>query len=490
MIVESITPLLAVLISLIAGAFILVFRNRPDVRESFSVIASILKFLIVISMLPVILNGDRIVYTLFTIIPGIAIKFRVDALGIFFATTASSLWVITTIYSIGYMRSLREHEQTRYFLFFAIALSATMGVAFSANLITLYLFYELLSLSTYPLIIHDETKTALKAGTKYLAYMLTSSILFQLLAIFLVYSLTGTIEFSDGGVFSGTESPALLAVILILFIAGYAKSAIMPLHSWLPAAMVAPTPVSALLHAVAVVKTGVFSIVRVLLFIFGVTILSDTGLGSVIGYVASFTIILASIFALTQDNLKKRLAYSTVSQLSYIVLGASLLSPYGVIGGIIHIVNHAFSKITLFFCAGSIYIASKKKDISEMKGVGRKMPVTMAAFSIAVLSMIGIPPACGFLSKWYLAIGSMEADNIPMLVVILISAILNAAYFLPIIYTAYFRSPDDDTLGDVEEPSPYIVVPLLITAVISLILFFAPSVFMDLIKIVLADIGL
>ena len=490
MFVESITPLLAVLVSLIAGVFIVIFKNKPNIRESCSIIASIIKFLIVISMLPVILNGDKIVYTLFTIIPGIDIKFKVDAFGLFFAITASSLWIITTFYSIGYMRSLKEHEQTRYFLFFAIALSATMGVAFSGNLITLYLFYELLTLSTYPLIIHDETKKALDAGTKYLAYMLTTSILFQLLAIFLVYSITGTIDFSDNGVFSGNEPLTLIAVIFVLFVIGYAKSAMMPLHSWLPTAMIAPTPVSALLHAVAVVKTGVFSIVRVLLFIFGIKLLSSSGLGLIMCYFASFTIILASIFALTQDNLKKRLAYSTVSQLSYIVLGASLLTHNGIIGGIIHIVNHGFSKITLFFCAGSIYIASKKKNISELNGIGRKMPLTMAAFSIAVLSMIGIPPACGFLSKWYLALGSIESDNIPILIVILLSALLNAAYFLPIVYVAYFKSPDNDgEMEKVKEPSYFVVIPLLITAIVSLILFFAPSIFMDLIKITLRNMG-
>jgi multicomponent Na+:H+ antiporter subunit D len=482
--VVSLKPLAAVLISMVATILILLSDRRPDLRESWSIIASIVKFLIVISMAPIILNGDTIVLKISEIIPGfIELKFRVDAFGLFFATTASFLWILNTLYSIGYMRSLNEHAQTRYFACFALALSATMGICFAANLITLYLFYEVLTVSTYLLVAHDETKEAFFAGWKYFVYLLGTSAL-QLSAIVLTYVYAGTTDFTPGGVFSGNTPPAVIIALMVLFIGGYTKAAVMPLHSWLPTAMIAPTPVSALLHAVAVVKAGVFSILRAVFFIFGYQMLSQFDLGTPFAYFVSFTIILASLFALSQDNLKLRLAYSTVSQLSYIIFGALLLTNSGMIGGIFHIASHAFGKITLFFCAGSIYVASGLKNISDMSGIGKKMPITMISFAIATLTMIGLPPGAGFISKWYLALGTIEANQIPLLLVLLVSSILNAAYFLPVVYKAFFEEPAEGVVN-VKETNPFVFVPLALTAAGSIILFFYPDYFFQLAKLAL-----
>ncbi|MDI6753496.1 MAG: monovalent cation/H+ antiporter subunit D family protein [Thermodesulfobacteriota bacterium] len=475
--VKSIAPICALLVPLIAIPFIaLAGQRRPNVREFWTILASVIMFLIVASMLPRVQGGEVIEYQLLTLFPGLDLNFRVDAFGLFFGLVASFLWIITSFYSIGYMRSFNEHAQTRYYICFAISLFGALGVAFAANLITILIFYEILTLSTYPLVIHEETPEAIKGARRYLTYLLGTSIAFNLPAIFLTYTVAQTLEFSNAGILAGKASPLMIAVIFILFIAGIGKSAMMPFHSWLPAAMVAPTPVSALLHAVAVVKAGVFTVLRVVFHVFGIDLLSEIGLGTALAYFASFTIIVASIMALKQDNLKLRLAYSTVSQLSYIVLGASLLSGKGMMGGILHIVMHAFGKITLFFCAGSILIAVKRKNISEMSGIGKKIPITMFAFFLGALSIIGFPPFGGFLSKWYLVLGSLEANQIPILIVILTSSFLNGAYFLPIVYRAFFGELDEK-LNDAHEASSWVVVPLVLTALISMVLFFYPQPF-------------
>jgi multicomponent Na+:H+ antiporter subunit D len=436
----------------------------------------VIMFFMVISMLPLVLQGKVIECHLLTLFPGLDLKFRVDPLGLFFGLVASFLWVITSLYSIGYMRSQKEHAQTRYYICFAISLFGALGVAFSANLLTILIFYEILTLSTYPLVIHEETPEAIRGARRYLAYLLGTSIAFNLPSIFLTYNVAQTLEFCTGGILAGKASPLMTTVIFVLFIAGIGKAAMMPFHSWLPAAMVAPTPVSALLHAVAVVKAGVFTVLRVVLYVFGIDLLSDIGLGTALAYFASFTIIVASVIALRQDNLKLRLAYSTVSQLAYIVLGASLLSPKGMMGGIIHIAMHAFGKITLFLCAGSILIAVNRKNISEMSGIGKKIPFTMFAFFLGALSIIGFPPLGGFLSKWYLVLGSLEAGQVSVLVVILTSSFLNGAYFLPIVYQAFFGELDKK-LVDAHEASLWVVAPLVLTALISMILFFYPQPF-------------
>ena len=478
--ITSIKPFLAVLVSLCVVPLLISARSQ-NIRESWTFVAAAAKFLIVASMVPMVLNGIEIVYTVVEVIPGVAIKFRVDALGMLFALVSSSLWIVTSAYSIGYMRGLKEHSQTRYFCFFALALSATIGVAFSANLLTLYLFYEMLSFATYPLVTHHQDEEARSSGRKYLLYIVGTSIGFVLPAMLISYNLAGTLEFARQGFLAGTGSKGLIGLLLVLLIFGFAKAAIMPFHSWLPAAMVAPTPVSALLHAVAVVKVGVFSIVRILTGVFGVNLLLSFDFGPFIIFVASVTILVGSFIALSQDNLKRLLAFSTIAQLSYIVLGVGLLSPMGMTGGMVHIAMHAFGKITLFFCAGAIFVATGKRNISEMVGIGRRMPVTMTAFFIASLSIIGLPPCGGFISKWYLVLGSLEAHQMPILVVLLFSSLLNAAYFMPVVYKAFFCSPEETMFEKgVKEAPLFCVVPLVITALISVLLLFYPQPFFSL----------
>lgn len=492
-IIPSIKPVLAISVSLVAAALILLTGEKArNLRESWTILAAVIKFAIVASMAPDILNGVILDYTLISLAPGISLRFRVDPFGIVFGLTASFLWILTSFYSIGYMRSLKERAQTRYFACFAIALSAAMGVAFSANLFTTFLFYEIITLSTFPLVAHKETPEAMKGARRYLAYLLGTSVGFQLIAILLAYHAAGTLEFSDQGIFHGIRSQTgdtFITIVFFLFIAGIAKAAIMPLHSWLPAAMVAPTPVSALLHAVAVVKAGVFVVLRVVLHVFGVDLLSELGLGMVLAGFASFTIIAASVIALRKDNLKARLAYSTVGQLSYIVLGAAVLMPSGIVGAVSHITMHAFAKITLFFCAGAIYVSAHKTEVSQLSGIGKKMPWTMTAFAIGALSMIGVPSVGGFISKWNIAVGALEADNLIILGVIVASTMLNAAYFMPIVYKAFFEKQKivHDEHGhheDVQEV-PLMVVPLFLCALGTIVLGIYPDLVLRLAETVL-----
>jgi formate hydrogenlyase subunit 3/multisubunit Na+/H+ antiporter MnhD subunit len=359
------------------------------------------------SVVPTIIGGEVIKYTFFTAFPGIDFGFSVDALGLIFAITSTFLWILVSSYSIGYMRSLHEHAQTRYYFCFAWAIFGAVGVALSSNLFTMFVFYEILTISTYPLVAHDQTPEALFAGRKYLAYLLSSSCFF-LGAVVLTYHFAGTTDFMNGGIpnLASEASRGALMALFAIFLLGFMKAAWMPFHSWLPTAMAAPTPVSALLHAVAVVKAGVFGVVRTVCYIYGIDLMSELGLGIILASIASFTMIVASLFAIAQDNLKRRLAYSTISQLSYILFGVALLNPMGVEGAMLHIPFHGFMKITLFMCAGAIMVASGKRNISDMGGIGRTMPVTMTAFTIGALGMCGIPPVCGFISKWYLGLGA------------------------------------------------------------------------------------
>ncbi len=481
----SIKPLLAVLVSLFVIPVLVSSSGKPNVRESWIFVAGTIKLVLILSMLPVILEGKQIVLTLFEIAPGAAIAFRVDGLGMLFAIVAASLYIVTSVYSIGYMRGLNEHGQTRFVSFFALAISATIGAAFSANLLTLYLFYEILSLATYPLVAHHQDEKSKISGRRYLTFILGTSIALVLPAMIYCYHVTGTLEFSTAGIFAGQLSKSHALVLLLMFVFGFAKAGIMPFHTWLPAAMVAPTPVSALLHAVAVVKVGVFSIVRVMTGIFGVDLLADFNLGVVVMGIASVTILTASCIALSQDELKRRLAYSTISQLSYIVFGVALLSPQGLLGGVIHIAMHAFGKITLFFCAGAIFVATGKKYISQMSGLGRKMPFTFAAFFIGSMGVIGLPPTGGFYSKWNLILGTLEAEQTIFMLVLLVSSFLNAFYFLPIVYKGFFGKSDeeDDTPVKIQEANLCLVIPLVITAIISIVLFFYPTIFVNLIKV-------
>jgi len=479
---HSILPLAAVLVSLLGPIPIYLSGRTPNVREAWTLLIALTKFLLVASMVPAVLKGVSYTFTIAEVLPGVPLELRVDAMGVFFALVASFLWILTSIYSIGYMRSLKEHDQTRYFASFAVAISATIGVAFAGNLLTLYLFYEVLSLSTYPLVTHEQNLEARASGRKYLTYILGSSIGLALPAMVVTYAVAGTLDFRSGGILAGVASPELMTVLLLLFVFGFAKAGLMPLHAWLPAAMVAPTPVSAFLHGVAVVKVGVFSILRVIYHILGPEQLEQFDLGVVITTLAAITILVASLIALTQDNLKRRLAYSTVGQLSYMVIGAGMLSAAGMLGGTLHIAMHAFGKITLFFCAGAIYVAHGKKYISQMDGLGRKMPVTYLAFLLGSMSIIGLPPLGGFISKWYLVLGSLEAHMIPVLGVLLVSSLLNAAYFLPIVYRGFFAPLPEGSPEGVREAPLLCLIPLSVTALGSLSLFFYPDLFLRLIR--------
>jgi multicomponent Na+:H+ antiporter subunit D len=485
MVMETAQPLVPIGIVIVTSILILLSGKKPNVREFWSIAGAVLTFLSVAMMIPAIWQGHRLVYTLSAIAPGISLNFRVDALSLVFGIVSSFLWIFASIYNIGYMRTLKEHAQTRYYLCFALAILGAQGVSYSGGLFSLYLFYEIITLVTYPLVAHHQDADGWAGGKKYLVYLMGTSKGLLLPAVILTYVMTGTLDFSDNitsGVFSGNTDSVWITVTYALFIFGFAKAAIMPFHNWLPSAMVAPTPVSALLHAVAVVKAGVFCISRVMLSTFGTTLLQDSGLGLVTAYLVSFTILAASIIALTKDDLKARLAYSTVSQLSYIILGVALLDKSGVLGGIIHIVNHGFSKITLFFCAGAIYVASHRKKISDMAGIGYVMPFTMGAFAIASLSMIGVPPVAGFVTKWYLLNGAMEISNLPIVIILMASTILNAGYFVPITFKAFFtgdkRKWKEEGIG---EAPLTMVIPLVIAALISIGLGIYPDFFSGLI---------
>ncbi|PLY00015.1 MAG: cation:proton antiporter [Desulfuromonas sp.] len=485
----SIWPLIAVLVSLLAAVPIMLSDKQPNLREFWTLLAAVIKVSIVVSLLPGVLAGGGYVFTLAEVVPGVPIQFKVDAFGIFFALIASFLWLLTSIYSIGYMRALEEHAQTRYFASFAVAISATIGVAFAANLLTMYLFYEMLSLSTYPLVTHEQNAEAKSSGRKYLTYILGTSIGLALPAMLIVYALTGTLDFTVGGVLADKASASTLGLLLVLFLFGFAKAGIMPFHGWLPAAMVAPTPVSSFLHGVAVVKAGVFAILRIIFHIIGPGQLAQADIGWIVTTLASVTLLVASLIALTQDNLKRRLAYSTIGQLSYMVLGAGMISAVGMTGGILHIGMHAFGKITLFFCAGAIYVAAGKKYISQMDGLGKQMPITFTAFLLGALSIIGLPPLGGFISKWNLVLGAVDGGQLILLAVLLVSSLLNAAYFLPIVYRAFFAAPPADAVVGIKEAPILCLLPICLTAGGSLVLFFYHEPLLRLAKLALGIVS-
>ena len=478
-IVEDIRPLIAFVAPLVGVLGIAwAGEKRQNLRETFTFLVAIIQATAVVSMVPIILSGKIIEFQIWQIFTNVPLLLRVDGFGILFACVASLLWIATTLYAIGYMRGLHEHAQTRFYSFFAISLSATMGVAFSANLLTIYFFYEMLSVSTFPLVTHMQDKEARTGGRTYLGYLLFTSLCLLLPAMSWCYVwLDGgniTMDFLTDTGKVGAFSQTTQIILLSLFTFGFAKAGIMPLHSWLPGAMVAPTPVSALLHAVAVVKVGVFCVIRIYSDIFGLEVLRNLdGEDWMIG-IACATILISSLIALSQDNLKRRLAFSTIGQLGYVVLGATLATEQGVGGSVLHIAMHACGKITLFFCAGAIFVASGKKYVSEMRGLGRKMPITMGAFMVGSLSVIGLPPLGGFISKWYLALGALDRDAVWVVVVLLISSLLNVFYLLPVAITAFFRSEkEEDQDGEGIKEAPWAcVVPLTFTALGCFALFF------------------
>lgn len=480
--------LLALLIPLIGTLGVMIKGDKENIREAISSVSSILLLLVVGSMVPAVWHGKTLVFHMFSILPGVSVTLRADSMSMIFALVASSLWTIAVFYSMGYMRGLKEHAQTRFNACFALAIFGAIGVAFSDNLFTMYLFYEIVSVCTYPLVAHHQDDEGYNGGRKYLVYLTATAKAFLLPAMILIYVLTGTLDFAPNistGIFPQGVNSTLVTMLYVFCIFGFAKNGIMPFHHWLPGAMVAPTPVSALLHAVAVVKVGVFCTTRVMLYVFGTDTMHSLNLGIPTAYFVGFTVITASIIALSKDNLKARLAYSTVSQLSYIIMGVALLTEPGIQGGLIHIVNHGFSKITLFFCAGAIYVATHKKNISEMEGLGKTMPFTFGAFAIASLSMIGAPPVAGFITKWNLLIGSVEANQIGILLILITSTMLNAAYFAPITYKAFFGTrPVNEPFNGIKEAPLAMLIPILIACLISVIIGIFPGFMMHFVKVV------
>jgi multicomponent Na+:H+ antiporter subunit D len=468
-----------VLIPLVCAALLPLFGRWPNIREGITLISSLLLVSVAWPLAFSVEAGARPDFTWVEPIVGVSFRLTAEPLGAVFVLVASTLWVISTLYSIGYMRGNNESHQTRFFVCFAIAISSTMGVALSGNLFTLFLFYEVLTLSTYPLVAHHGDDEARRGGRIYLGILLTTSIGFLLTAILWTYAVTGSGDFVAGGLLAGKVEGPAVGILLALYAFGIGKAALMPFHAWLPAAMVAPTPVSALLHAVAVVKAGVFCMTKVVVYIFGLDLLRAESTTEWFAWIAGASILIASVIALRQDNLKRRLAFSTVSQLAYVSLAAALFAPYSIMAATLHIVAHAFGKITLFFAAGSIYTAAHKTKVSELNGIGRRMPWTMGAFAIAALSMIGLPPTVGFISKWFLLSGASEAGSHFAVVVLIVSTALNAAYFLPIVYSAFMRAEDageDDTHHEPHGEAPLpMVIALTATAGITIGLFFLPG---------------
>ena len=484
----------------LAGIFVVACGKVPNLREAVTLIAALALFALIVAIAPTALAADYWETTwqdepfvLVNLLQQFPIAFKIEPMGMMYAIIGSSLWILNSLYSIGYMRGNNEKHQTRFYLCFTIAIASVMGIAFSANMFTLFVFYEVLTLSTFPLVSHKGTEHAVRSARTYLGILVGTSVCFLLLGIICTAVMTSgdsnsSLTFTQGGIFDGHfargGSAVLVAVVFALYMYGIGKAALMPFHRWLPAAMVAPTPVSALLHAVAVVKAGVFSVLKVTTYIFGPDTLASVPYTDWLIYMASFTIVVASFIALFQDNLKRRLAYSTVSQLSYIILAAALatlggpLAAIAIMAGVMHIAAHAFGKITLFFAAGSIYTAAHKTEISQLDGIGRRMPWTMGAFAIASLSMIGVPPTAGFISKYYLVSATLETTALSMPQVVAITAIflstlLNAAYFLPIVHRAFFKPIPKDAHDHPHGEAPWpIVVALTCTAALTVIFFF------------------
>jgi multicomponent Na+:H+ antiporter subunit D len=461
----------AILVPLLGALLIALTGRWPNLRETVTLVTALTLFGVVVRVLWGLTHEELVEITLLELMPGLSLSLHTEPLSILFAAVASGLWIVTSVYSIGYMRGNQEQHQTRYYTCFAIALAGAMGVAFASNLLTLFVFYEVLTLSTYPLVAHKGDEAAKRGARTYLGILLATSIGLLLPAIIWTWSVAGTLDFTPGGILEGKLSDGLAAVLLLLFVLGVGKAAVMPVHRWLPAAMVAPTPVSALLHAVAVVKAGVFSITKIVIYIFGVDFLAHVPAERFLVYLVGFTVIAASTVALRQNNLKRMLAYSTISQLSYIVLAALVLAPLSEVGAAVHIVAHAFGKITLFFAAGAIYVAAKKTEISQLSGIGRRMPWTMTAFAVGGLSMVGVPPTAGFVSKWYMIAGAFQNDNYFVLAVLVIATGLNAAYFLPIIFRAFFAAEDRAPKREHGE-APWPMVAALTTTAALTILFF------------------
>lgn len=468
----------AVAIPFLAAALILITPRR--LAEAWSYLAALATLACTASLLLALRAGAPLELEVVRLLPGLSLSLRVDGLGMTFGLLAAGLWTVATVYSSGYVRAERLTNRRRYFAAFAMSIGAAVGVAFAGNLLTFFLFYETLTLATYPLVVHKESAKAFAAGRRYLFYALGGG-LALLTAIAWTWALTGTLDFVPGGFLGGVGSPAVLTALFVLFVLGVSvKAAVMPLHAWLPAAMVAPTPVSALLHAVAVVKAGVFGVIRVLAFVFGPASLAGLTAADVYSGLAAATIVIGSLLAIRQNNLKRRLAYSTVVHLSYIVLGATLLAPFGLVGSIMHMVNHGLAKITLFFCAGAIYATTHLENVSDLRGLGHRMPWTFGAFTVASLGLVGIPGLSGFVGKFFLSRGAIQAGETTALVIMLGASLFTAAYLLPIVQLAFFPGPVEEGRSGwhegTREAQPAMLVPLLTTAALVIVFGIVPAV--------------
>ena len=430
-------------IPLIAAILIPLADKKPNVREGISLVAGLILLANVIWLVRQVGQGERPELYLIEFAGHFELKLVLEPLGAVFAAIASSLWLVNTVFTIGYMRGNNEKNQTRFYLYVAVAISAVMGIASAGNLITLFVFYEVLTLSTFPLVTHKGDAKAKRGGRIYLLILMATSLGLLLPAIMITNAIAGTTDFNVGGIFPDGTSLAVAGTLLFLFAFGIGKAALMPIHSWLPNAMVAPTPVSALLHAVAVVKAGVFTMIKVVVYTFGPELAGQTSASTILCWIAAITIVLSSVIALRKDNLKARLAYSTISQLAYVTLGAMLAAPAAIMGGALQIVMHAWGKITLFMCAGAIYTVAHRTEISSLNGLGRTMPWVFGAFLIGAFSIIGLPPMGGSWPKYFLMLGALDSGKQVLLAALILSSILNVAYLVPIAIRGFMLAPDN-----------------------------------------------
>jgi len=473
---NSFLIILGIITPLFAALFSYVCRYNNNLRDSFGIIGGLVTFLISLKIFHGIQNNEIFQITFFTLFDGVDFTFKVTALGSIFSLVASSLWILASIYTIGYMRGAGEKNQTRFVIFYSIAIHAALAIAWSGNLLVLFIFYEILTFSTFPLVGHKQNAESQSAGRLYLSILVGTSLIFFLPAIFWIWLETGTLDFQDGGILINQFPAEYLSLLIAMLVFGIGKAAIMPIHRWLPAAMVAPTPVSALLHAVAVVKAGVFSFLVVIVYIVGPEFLLQTKSSDWLVWLACFTIMASSIIAITKDDLKARLAYSTISQLSYIILGAALASSLALKGASFHIITHALGKITLFFCAGAIYVTAHIKKVSELKGMGFKLPLIFFAYTLGALSIIGVPPFIGSWSKFYLIMGSIEREFIIVAIILGISSLLNIYYLLqPVVIGFTQNSRREVKLTK----APLTVWPPVITGLSCLIFFFYANYFLN-----------
>ena len=483
----ALLPVLILLSSLIPALLIFATPEPAAVRRNTLNLAGIfIKLGLVVLMLIGVSNGLEFRFVL-PFLPGAPLILQGDALSLQFVSLSSVLWMATTIYAIGYLE--KSQLRSRFFGYFSLCVSATVGLALAGNLVTFLLFYELLTLATFPLVVHRGNPQSLRAGRHYLTYTLSGGSLL-LMGTALLHSITATPEFTAGGYLDevATDNGLMLTGAFALMIAGVGvKAALIPLHRWLPLAMVAPAPVSALLHAVAVVKAGAFGIIRIVYDVYGINLATELGLTQPLMWLAAATIIYGSLMALRQSDIKRRLAYSTVSQVSYITLGVAIGGPIAATGAIAHLVHQGVMKITLFFCAGSFTETVGIHKVQQMDGLGRRMPWTMVAFTVGALGMIGVPPVAGFISKWYLGWGALEQGYPAVLIILIVSSLLNAGYFFPMIYRGWFGQPpadgwpQDNFRGHRFETHWMLLFPALLTAMLSILFgVFAGSVFSPL----------